>query len=166
MAAHACTAAIHAEDRWLLDQLTLFPGVPADLPPVRCDEDLTDGAVIAWLGLEIAVLHTPGHTPGSVCFVVGQDLLAGDTLFRRSVGRTDLPGGSQERLLFSIRDRLYTLPAGTVVHPGHGPATTIGEEVRGNPITRGRGPRSAGRRRPPSAAQPAGRSPGRRARRS
>jgi len=140
-AAHGCPAAIQPDDRWLLEELTPFPGIPADAPPVRCEEDLAGGAVIAWLGLEIAVLHTPGHTPGSVCFVVGPDLLAGDTLFRRGVGRTDLPGGSHERLLFSIRDRLYPLPPGTVVHPGHGPATTIGEEVSGNPFTRGPGPR-------------------------
>ena len=65
--------------------------------------------MIAWQGLEVAVLHTPGHTPGSVCFLVGPDLLAGDTLFRRSVGRTDLPGGSWETLLFSIQDRLYAV---------------------------------------------------------
>jgi glyoxylase-like metal-dependent hydrolase (beta-lactamase superfamily II) len=66
---------------------------------------------------------------------VGHDLLAGDTLFRRGIGRTDLPGGSQTTLLFSIRDRLYRLPAETVVHPGHGAATTIGEEIQGNPFT-------------------------------
>ena len=135
MAAHGCKAAIHAQDRWLLDQVTSFPGIPLDLPPVVCDEDLADGELIFWLDLEIAVLHTPGHTPGSVCFVVGHDLLAGDTLFRRGIGRTDLPGGSQTTLLFSIRDRLYRLPAETVVHPGHGAVTTIGEEIQGNPFT-------------------------------
>ena len=135
MAAHGCKAAIHAQDRWLLDYVSTFPGIPDDLPPVICDEDLADGEVISWLDLEIAVLHTPGHTPGSVCLVVGRDLLAGDTLFRRGVGRTDLPGGSWETLLFSIRDRLYSLPAETVVHPGHGAATTIGEEVQANPFT-------------------------------
>jgi glyoxylase-like metal-dependent hydrolase (beta-lactamase superfamily II) len=112
----------------------MFPGIPDDLPEVVCEDDLTGGELIAWQGLEVAVLHTPGHTPGSVCFVVGPDLLAGDTLFRRSVGRTDLPGGSWETLLFSIQDRLYALPADTVVHPGHGPSTTIGEEMRANPF--------------------------------
>jgi len=76
---------------------------------VICEDDLSAGQVIAWQGLEVAVLHTPGHTPGSVCFLVGPDLLAGDTLFRRSVGRTDLPGGSWETLLFSIQDRLYAV---------------------------------------------------------
>jgi glyoxylase-like metal-dependent hydrolase (beta-lactamase superfamily II) len=133
-AALGCTAAIHPEDRWLLAEAGAFPGIPAG-PPVVCEDDLSAGQVIAWQGLEIAVLHTPGHTPGSVCFLVGPDLLAGDTLFRRSVGRTDLPGGSWESLLFSIQDRLYALPPETVVHPGHGPSTTIGEEMRGNPFT-------------------------------
>ena len=132
-AALGCTAAIHPEDRWLLAEAGAFPGIPAG-PPVVCEDDLSAGQVIAWQGLEIAVLHTPGHTPGSVCFLVGPDLLAGDTLFRRSVGRTDLPGGSWESLLFSIQDRLYALPPETVVHPGHGPSTTIGEEMRGNPF--------------------------------
>jgi hydroxyacylglutathione hydrolase len=133
-AALACTAAIHPADRWLLSEAGAFPGIPAGLPEVVCEDDLSAGQVIAWQGLEIAVLHTPGHTPGSVCFLVGPDLLAGDTLFRRSVGRTDLPGGSWEALRFSIQDRLYALPPQTVVHPGHGPTTTIDEEMRGNPF--------------------------------
>jgi len=133
-AALGCTAAIHPEDRWLLAEAGAFPGIPAGLPEVICEDDLSAGQVIAWQGLEVAVLHTPGHTPGSVCFLVGPDLLAGDTLFRRSVGRTDLPGGSWETLLFSIQDRLYAVRPETVVHPGHGPATTIGEEMRGNPF--------------------------------
>jgi glyoxylase-like metal-dependent hydrolase (beta-lactamase superfamily II) len=133
-AALGCPAAIHPDDRWLLEQAGMFPGIPDDLPEVVCEDDLVGGQVIAWQGLEVAVLHTPGHTPGSVCFLIGPDLLAGDTLFRRSVGRTDLPGGSWESLLFSIQDRLYALPPETVVHPGHGPSTTIGEEMRSNPF--------------------------------
>ncbi|HYA00985.1 MAG TPA: MBL fold metallo-hydrolase [Candidatus Binatia bacterium] len=135
-AAHRCPAAIHPADRFLLGQLAIFPGMPDDLPPVEFDEDLAEGQVIDWQELQIAVLHTPGHTPGSVSFLVGPDLLSGDTLFRRSVGRTDLPGGSLDALLFSIRDRLYALSPETVVHPGHGPATTIGEEMRSNPFVR------------------------------
>ena len=95
---------------------------------------MRDGQVISWQGLELAVSHTPGHSPGSVCFLVGPDLLAGDTLFRRSVGRADLPGGSWETLMFSIQDRLYRLPPETIVHPGHGDPTTVGEEMRDNPF--------------------------------
>jgi hydroxyacylglutathione hydrolase len=131
---HGCPAAIHADDRWLLESVLRLPGIPADLPPVVCEEDLRDGQVISWQGLELAVSHTPGHSPGSVCFLVGPDLLAGDTLFRRSVGRADLPGGSWETLMFSIQDRLYRLPPETIVHPGHGDPTTVGEEMRDNPF--------------------------------
>ena len=132
--AHRCPAAIHPADRFLLTGPPIFPGLLPDLPPIECDEDLGGGEVLFWQGLQIQVLHTPGHSPGSVCFLVGPDLLSGDTLFRRSVGRTDLPGGSMETLVFSVQDRLYRLPPETVVHPGHGPATTIGEEMRANPF--------------------------------
>lgn len=79
-------------------------------------------------------IHTPGHTPGSLCFHLESEklLLAGDTLFLGSVGRTDLPGGNTAQLVGSIRERLYTLDEATVVIPGHGPATSIGEEMRHN----------------------------------
>ncbi|MGA8016247.1 MAG: MBL fold metallo-hydrolase [Candidatus Dormiibacterota bacterium] len=135
-AAHRCSAAIHPDDRFLLEGAPRLRGTNGDVGTVECDEDLTGGQVIAWRELRISVLHTPGHTPGSVSFLVSPDLLSGDTLFRRSIGRTDLPGGSMEALLVSIQDRLYPLPAETVVHPGHGPETTIGEEMRSNPFVR------------------------------
>ena len=83
------------------------------------------------------VLHTPGHTPGSVCFrLEGESpiLFSGDTLFRRSVGRTDFPGGSWEDLVASIETKLLTLPGDLLVLPGHGEETTIGEESRLNPF--------------------------------
>jgi glyoxylase-like metal-dependent hydrolase (beta-lactamase superfamily II) len=69
-----------------------------------------------------------------VCFILGRDLLSGDTLFRRGVGRADLPGGDWQQLIASVEERLYTLPAGTVVHPGHGARTTIAEEIESNPF--------------------------------
>jgi len=133
-AAHRCDCAIHPDDRVLLDFVAMLPGVPADLPPVVCDVDLTPGETLRWHDLDIRVLHTPGHTPGSVCFLIGPELIAGDTLFKRSIGRTDLPGGSFETLMFSIQNTLYALPPETVVHPGHGPSTTIGEEMLDNPF--------------------------------
>jgi hydroxyacylglutathione hydrolase len=82
------------------------------------------------------VLHTPGHTQGSVClhFVPLQLLFAGDTLFAGSIGRTDLPGGNYGQILESIRGRLLPLPGETKVVPGHGPATTVAEERRSNPF--------------------------------
>jgi glyoxylase-like metal-dependent hydrolase (beta-lactamase superfamily II) len=87
------------------------------------------------------VVHTPGHTPGSVCFAVddpdaGRLLFAGDTLFRRSIGRTDLPGGDSKQIAQSIRERLYSRDPDTLVICGHGPTTKLGDEARGNPFVR------------------------------
>jgi glyoxylase-like metal-dependent hydrolase (beta-lactamase superfamily II) len=82
------------------------------------------------------VMHTPGHTEGSVClyFPKQQKLIAGDTLFAGSIGRTDLPGGSFEQIISSLHEKVLTLPDETVVVPGHGPLTTIGEERESNPF--------------------------------
>jgi len=133
-AAHACEAAIHPDDRELLPYVRMLPGVSPDLPEVVCEGDLVPGDTLRWHDLDIRILHTPGHTRGSVCFLVGPDLIAGDTLFQRSIGRTDLPGGSFETLMFSIQNTLYALPGETVVYPGHGPRTTIREEMQYNPF--------------------------------
>jgi len=86
--------------------------------------------------LSANVLHTPGHTEGSVClyFPAEKMLIAGDTLFARSIGRTDLPGGSFEKIMRSLNDRVLTLPDETTVIPGHGPTTTIGAEREENPF--------------------------------
>ncbi len=94
------------------------------------DQTLTAG------NLSANVLHTPGHTEGSVClyFPAEKMLIAGDTLFARSIGRTDLPGGSFEMIMHSLHDRVLSLPDDTVVIPGHGPVTTIGEEREENPF--------------------------------
>lgn len=83
----------------------------------------------------IQVLHTPGHTPGGVCYYIpqGRVLFTGDTLFRMGIGRTDLPGGDYRQELDSIENRIFTLPADTKVLPGHGPESTIGEEISANP---------------------------------
>jgi len=132
--AHPCEAAIHADDRPLLEWVSRLPGIPEDLPPVICEQDLVAGQTLRWQDLDIGVLHTPGHTRGSVCFLVGPDLIAGDTLFQRSVGRTDLPGGDWHTLMFSIENTIYALPPETRVYPGHGPSTTVREEMRHNPF--------------------------------
>ena len=96
---------------------------------------LNDGDTISLGNLKLAVLHTPGHTPGHVCFYEPDEgaLFDGDVLFYRGIGRTDLPGGSWEQLSDSIRRVLFELPDETVVYSGHGPATTIGDEKRLNP---------------------------------
>lgn len=100
------------------------------------DESLEDGDVVGVTGLTGTVIHTPGHTEGSLCLYLPEQklLLAGDTLFAGSVGRTDLPGGNNGKLMASIRDRLLPLPDGTKVIAGHGKSTTIGVERRGNPF--------------------------------
>ncbi len=96
---------------------------------------LTDVASFEVGGFEAEVIKTPGHTPDSVCFKIGRILLSGDTLFYRSVGRCDLPGGDFPQLEQSVK-MLYKLPDDTVVYPGHGPATTIGDEKQSNPYIR------------------------------
>ena len=100
------------------------------------DDTLDDGKLIAIAGLSGSILHTPGHTEGSVCLYLPSQtlLLAGDTLFAGSIGRTDLPGGNTRKLLASIRERLLVLPDEVKVIPGHGPATTIGSEREKNPF--------------------------------
>jgi hydroxyacylglutathione hydrolase len=130
---------LHAADRPLYDALSdqaaLF-GLRAD-SPAPPGPPLTDGEVVRFGGHRLTVIHTPGHTPGSACFRLDGDapmLFAGDTLFRRSIGRTDLWGGDTEQILASIRERLFALPDETPVVCGHGPGTTIGEERRLNPF--------------------------------
>jgi hydroxyacylglutathione hydrolase len=100
------------------------------------DDTLDDGRIIAISGLSGNILHTPGHTQGSVCLHLPTQslLLAGDTLFAGSVGRTDLPGGDGPMLIRSIHERLLPLPDETVVIPGHGQRTTIGDEREMNPF--------------------------------
>jgi hydroxyacylglutathione hydrolase len=104
------------------------------LGSVPIDHWMNDGEEVGWPGLEATALHTPGHSPGSMTFATAEGLVCGDVLFRESVGRVDLPGGDGPTLARSIRERLFRYPAGTPVHPGHGPATTIGHEMRANPF--------------------------------
>jgi hydroxyacylglutathione hydrolase len=100
------------------------------------DASADDGLTLGLATLPAEVIHTPGHTPGSICLLFAQQnlLLAGDTLFAGSIGRTDLPGGDGRQILRSLRDRLMVLPDTTRVLPGHGPDTTIGEEKQSNPF--------------------------------
>jgi hydroxyacylglutathione hydrolase len=102
---------------------------------VKIDGELADSKNLSVGNLSGNVIHTPGHTEGSVClyFPAEKLLIAGDTLFAGSIGRTDLPGGSTEKILRSIHEKVLALPDETVVIPGHGVATTIGEEREGNP---------------------------------
>ncbi len=94
---------------------------------ITADKFFTDGQTIKFNGEEIKVIFTPGHTPGSVCFLVGNSLFSGDTLFKQGVGRTDLPGGNALELEKSLQ-RVLALPPETKVYPGHGEETSIGKE--------------------------------------
>jgi glyoxylase-like metal-dependent hydrolase (beta-lactamase superfamily II) len=131
---------IHEADRPLYDALAeqaRFFGLRAE-PPLPPGPPLEDGERIAFGRFSLRAIHTPGHTPGSTCFLLEgaqeQRLFSGDTLFHRSIGRTDLWGGDLDQILVSIRERLFTLPDDTPVVCGHNEDTTIGEEKTLNPF--------------------------------
>jgi hydroxyacylglutathione hydrolase len=144
---HDVPAWIHPDDRELLaDPLkgvsadaAAFFGGRLELREPREVRALDDGAALDLAGLTLRVDHTPGHTPGSVVFTTPTEegvevVLAGDTLFAGSIGRTDLPGGSFEQLMASMAEKILPLDDDVAVLPGHGPATTIGRERRTNPF--------------------------------
>ncbi len=131
--------AIHADEAELLrNPPALFRYFRPSIPMLQADRLLKDGESLAIGGLEIVVLHTPGHSPGGISLHIPAEgvVFSGDTLFHQGVGRTDFPGGDKEVLEASIRNKLYVLPDETWVYPGHGPETTIGWEKRHNPFVR------------------------------
>ncbi len=106
-------------------------------PPFPADVELVHGDTLSSGNMLLSVIHTPGHTPGSVCFLYGDRLFTGDTLFVGDAGRTDLPGGNLDLLISSIRDRIMTLPGTTLIYPGHHhpgteKSTTLEREMRDN----------------------------------
>lgn len=138
---------LHRDDAFLYDaaeaQGLMFGLRVEPLPPVDRFYEIGAPEDPGFGDFAVDVLHTPGHCPGGVCLAIGprdskaRELFVGDTLFAQSIGRTDLPGGNFETLMRSIKEVLFAFPDGTVVHPGHGPSTTIGEERRSNPFVRG-----------------------------
>jgi hydroxyacylglutathione hydrolase len=128
--------AMHPDDLAIIDwdQFAQLPFAPSGFVPFSVDTELAHQRIIPFQDISVQVLHTPGHTEGSVCFLLGLDCFAGDTLFQRGIGRTDLPGGDMRKIVFSIRNVLYALPPRTIVYPGHGPRTTIEEEKMLNPF--------------------------------
>ncbi|HEY1208446.1 MAG TPA: MBL fold metallo-hydrolase [Terracidiphilus sp.] len=131
---------LNDDDRSLLNTMKMqasWIGIPTPetAPP---DEGLTDGQIVGLERYPAQVIHTPGHTQGSVClhFAPLKLLVAGDTLFEGSIGRTDLPGGNFDQIIDSLHNRLLALPDETRVLTGHGPETTIGAERRSNPFLR------------------------------
>ena len=103
---------------------------------IEVDQNAQDGDVVKTGLIAATVMHTPGHTEGSIClyFPTEKKLIAGDTLFAGSIGRTDLPGGSMRKILRSLHEKVLALPDETIVVPGHGPTTSIGEERESNPF--------------------------------
>jgi hydroxyacylglutathione hydrolase len=137
---------MHGEDLALyrgMEVQAAFLGVPVP-ELVEIHQLLKEGDVLQWGGFQANVIHTPGHTPGSVSLYLSSDgenaalkqpqLFAGDTLFAGSIGRTDLWGGSYEQLMESLKEKVMQLPDATIVHPGHGASTTIGHEREVNPF--------------------------------
>jgi len=129
---------MNQNDSELYDQLDMQASWLGVKTPTRTkiDSDARDGDKLRLLNTDFQVLHTPGHTQGSISVWIPAEnkLIAGDTLFRDSIGRTDLPGGDGRQILRSIQDKLLTLPDTAVVVPGHGPNTTIGRERERNPF--------------------------------
>lgn len=129
---------LNQNDYELLKMLDVQAAWIGMAPPdkVEIDQNVGQADTVKAGSLVADVIHTPGHTEGSIClyFPVEKKLIAGDTLFAGSIGRTDLPGGSMQKILRSLHDKVLALPDETIVVPGHGPLTTIGEERENNPF--------------------------------
>lgn len=133
-----CPVYLHdAEAEWLTNPnrngSSRWPDLGGPIVTEPAEYALDEGQKLQLLGLTFQMLHTPGHSPGSISILHGKHLFGGDVLFKMSVGRTDLPGGNNNDLLDSIHGKLFKLPDETIVYPGHGPRTTIGFEREHNP---------------------------------
>ena len=134
-AATGAEVAVHTDDAATLQSRSPFQSSPQALPSP--DRLLKGGDSIEMGKLRLLVLHTPGHSPGGICLLGEGVVFSGDTLFNSSIGRTDFPGGSHPQILNSIHTKLMVLPDTTIVYPGHGPESTIGDERKQNPFLRG-----------------------------
>ncbi len=133
-AEHDADVYMHSNDAEWVEQLNQYlPMVglpPMDVPKI--DKFINDGDILKLGEKEIKVIHTPGHTQGGVCFLIDGNLFSGDTIFRESIGRCDLPGGNFDQIIESIQDKIFTLPENIVIYPGHGPKTSVGWEKENN----------------------------------
>ena len=128
---------IHRDDLSMLESMQSRVRQFMDLnvpPPPKVDRFIADGESIIIGQDTVRVLHTPGHSPGSISLAGRGYIITGDALFNQSIGRTDLPGGDLDTLIHSITDRLFSLDDNTIVYPGHGPQTSIGDEKLANPF--------------------------------
>lgn len=114
--------------------LAVYAGFPSGF--FTADEFFYDGQILRLCGFEIKVISTPGHTAGSACFLVGDKLFSGDTLFLENIGRTDFPTGSHRDLINSVKNKLFTLDGNVTVYPGHDEPTTIAHERANNPFVK------------------------------
>lgn len=119
----------------LESQAQMF-GLSGDFHDIDISSYIEDGDIISVGQGKLQVIHVPGHSPGSVALYDndGGFIVAGDIIFNGSIGRTDLPGGNSRQLVEGIHKKIFTLPVSTIIYPGHGPATTVGEEIRSNPF--------------------------------
>lgn len=118
---------------WYEESGRMFLGLDLG-PPPTIDTSAGEGDVLRAGAIELQVIHTPGHSPGSITLASTDALFSGDTLFAGSIGRSDLPGGDTQTLLGVIKNKLFGFDDDVAVYPGHGPATTVGEERRSNPF--------------------------------
>ncbi|KNF08701.1 beta-lactamase domain protein [Gottschalkia purinilytica] len=134
---YGCPILIHKNDEELLldPSKNLSASMPIEEVIINPDKLLEDGDIIEFGKIKVEVIHTPGHTQGCICLKIDKDILTGDTLFKGSVGRTDLYGSSND-IINSIKTKLLKYEGNTLIHPGHGISTTIGEEKLTNPFLR------------------------------
>jgi len=128
---------VHKDDLETLEamqeRVRMFFGLKVPAPP-KVDSFLEESDSLNFGGETLKILHTPGHSPGSISLVGDGYVITGDALFNQSIGRTDLPGGDFDTLINSIKSKLFALPDDTMVYPGHGPETSIGDEKLANPF--------------------------------
>lgn len=128
---------LHDADRpmldWMQESGRLFLGVELP-PPPEVDTSAAEGQRVVAGDVALEIVHTPGHSPGSISLIASDAVFSGDTLFAGSIGRTDLPGGDTKTLLDAVRSKLFALDESLVVYPGHGPATTLAAERAHNPF--------------------------------
>jgi glyoxylase-like metal-dependent hydrolase (beta-lactamase superfamily II) len=133
---------LHADDKpilsWMQESGRMFLGIELP-PPPEIDSATAEGDKLVAGAMELQVIHTPGHSPGSISLVGDGALFSGDTLFAESIGRTDLPGGDAAALVRAVRGKLFAFSEDLPVYPGHGPATTLEHERLFNPFVGERG---------------------------
>jgi hydroxyacylglutathione hydrolase len=129
-----CRVVCHSADKDMVESGEVLSLWGLQREPCTVDQQVAEAGIIHVGESQITVLHCPGHTEGSVCYMVNSFLFSGDVIFRGSIGRTDLPGGSDRKMMETLKQKIAVLDPGLVVYPGHGPETTIEYEKKHNPF--------------------------------